>query len=153
MCRFIFTFQPFYPIFVYIVKSKNIMKKLFIMLVGLVVPFFTLMSQTPSIPVGDNIVAEGLPAIPVSIIQEVRPYIEARAAGLMDWHPAKNEMVISTRFANVPQLHYLKMAGGARKQLTFEGEPISFATFEPNTGAYLLLGKDIGGNVKVFEKV
>lgn len=55
-------------------------------------------------------------------------------------------MVISTRFANVSQIHYVKMPLGARRQLTFESEPISFATFEPNNGSYMLVGKDIGGN-------
>lgn len=103
-------------------------------------------NQTQFLPVADNLVAEGLPSIPASIVQEVRPYTEARAAGLADWHPVKKEMVISTRFGNTPQLHYVKMAGGARRQLTYENEPIGSATFEPNTGKYLLLGKDIGGN-------
>lgn len=103
-------------------------------------------NQTQFLPVADNLVAEGLPSIPASIVQEVRPYTEARAAGLADWHPVKKEMIISTRFANTPQLHYVKMAGGARRQLTYENEPIVSATFEPNTGKYLLLGKDIGGN-------
>ncbi len=106
----------------------------------------TAQNQSPALPVADNLVAEGLPPIPTSIIQEVRPYTEARAASLSDWHPVKKEMVISTRFANTPQLHYLKMAGGARKQLTYENEPISSTSFEPNTGKYLLLEKDMGGN-------
>ena len=120
------------------------MKRFTIILVGLIFPLFVTVSQT--VPVSENLVVEGIPAISLSIIQEVRPYTESRSAGLMDWHPSKKEMIISTRFANVPQLHAVAMAGGARKQLTFESEPIRFATFEPASGSYILVGKDIGGN-------
>lgn len=124
------------------------MKQLFTILAVIAVTLCSAVAQnqTQFLPVADNLVAEGLPSIPASTVQEVRPYTEARAAGLADWHPVKKEMVISTRFANTPQLHYVKIAGGARRQLTYENEPIGSATFEPNTGKYLLLGKDIGGN-------
>lgn len=120
------------------------MKHITIVLAGVTLPLLTVVAQTPVIPV--DFVAEGLPPIPVSVIQEVRPYTEFRAASFLDWHPAKKEMIISTRFGNTAQLHYLKLAGGARKQLTFENEPIGSATFEPVKGSYLLVGKDIGGN-------
>jgi dipeptidyl aminopeptidase/acylaminoacyl peptidase len=55
-------------------------------------------------------------------------------------------MIISTRFANSNQLHYVKMPGGDRKQITFFDEPIGFATFEPLKGDYFLFYKDVGGN-------
>lgn len=121
------------------------MKYLSSFVVGLTIPLASAMAQS-TIPVADNLVAEGLPDIPASIVQEVRPYTEARSASILDWHPLKKEMLISTRFGNVSQVHYVKMAGGARKQLTFESEPIDWAGFEPVNGSYVLLGKDIGGN-------
>lgn len=123
------------------------MKYISTIMIGMMVPMLLkAQTQLQTLPVAENLVTEGLPPIPASIVQEVRPYTEARAAGFADWHPTKKEMVIATRFSNTPQLHYLKMAGGARKQLTFEAEPIGSASFEPNNGSYLLLGKDIGGN-------
>src|SRR5258708_25835583 len=55
-------------------------------------------------------------------------------------------MLISTRFGNSSQLHYVKFPGGDRKQITFFDEPIGAATFEPTKGDYFLFLKDIGGN-------
>jgi dipeptidyl aminopeptidase/acylaminoacyl peptidase len=55
-------------------------------------------------------------------------------------------MLIATRFANTPQIHRVRMPGGARTQLTFFDEPVTFATWEPRTGAYFLFTKDVGGN-------
>jgi dipeptidyl aminopeptidase/acylaminoacyl peptidase len=84
--------------------------------------------------------------LPATLIGEVKNYTESRGATLVTWHPSKKEMVISTRFANANQLHYVKMPGGDRKQMTFFDEPIGFATFEPLKGDYLLFYKDVGGN-------
>jgi dipeptidyl aminopeptidase/acylaminoacyl peptidase len=54
--------------------------------------------------------------------------------------------LISTRFGNSNQLHYVKMPGGDRKQITFFDEPIFTAIFEPVKGNYFLFLKDAGGN-------
>jgi len=107
----------------------------------------TLVAQsTKTIPVGNNLVTEGMPALSAGIIDEVKPYTEARGAGLAAWHPVNKQMIISTRFGNAPQLHYVKMPGGDRKQITFFDEPLGNASFEPTTGKYFLFTKDIGGN-------
>jgi dipeptidyl aminopeptidase/acylaminoacyl peptidase len=55
-------------------------------------------------------------------------------------------LILSTRFANSNQLHYVKTPGGDRKQITFFDEPITNATFEPLDGKYILFTKDVGGN-------
>ena len=102
--------------------------------------------QQPTIPVTDNLLVEGIPALNASLVNDVKNYTESRGASLVAWHPAKKEMLISTRFANSNQLHYVKMAGGDRKQITFFDEPITFATFEPQRGDYFLFYKDVGGN-------
>lgn len=103
-------------------------------------------AQQPTIPVTDNLVVEGIPALSADLVNDVKSYTESRGASLADWHPAKKEMLISTRFANSNQLHYVKMPGGDRKQITFFDEPIGFATFEPLRGDYFLFYKDVGGN-------
>ena len=58
----------------------------------------------PTVPIPDNLVIEGIPAIPAGLAVDVRRYTEARAATL-SWHPTREEMLISTRFANTAQLH------------------------------------------------
>ena len=94
----------------------------------------------------ENLVVDGIPPIPAEIAAEVARYTESRAAGFSDWHPTKKEMLISTRFANTPQIHLVKFPGGARKQITFFNEPIGFATWEPRVGDYFVFSRDTGGN-------
>lgn len=117
------------------------------MSVCLIVVFFSFkISDAQYIPVPDNLTCVGMPQLPVSVVQEVKPYTEARGAGMVSWHPLKREMMISTRFANTNQLHYVKMPGGDRKQMSFFDEPLGNANFEPVNGNYFLFIKDMGGN-------
>lgn len=103
-------------------------------------------AQQANIPVGSNLTVDGIPALPLDLVSEVKNYTEARGASLVSWHPTKKEMLLSTRFANSNQLHYVKFPGGDRKQVTFFDEPIGAASFEPSKGDYFLFLKDIGGN-------
>ncbi len=103
-------------------------------------------AQNRTIAPGENLVLDGVPAIPASLADDVRRYTEARPAGFDDWHPTRREMLITTRFGNTPQIHHVKGPGGARTQLTFFDEPIGAATFEPQQGRYFVFSKDVGGN-------
>jgi dipeptidyl aminopeptidase/acylaminoacyl peptidase len=94
----------------------------------------------------ENLVVEGLPPIPATLADEVRRYTEFRTAGLGSWHPTRREMLIGTRFGDTPQIHLVKMPGGARTQLTFFPERVSNAQFRPRVGDYFVFSKDIGGN-------
>jgi dipeptidyl aminopeptidase/acylaminoacyl peptidase len=94
---------------------------------------------------GENLMAESLPAIPSSVVLDAAPYAEFRGAALMDWHPVRREMLIRTRFADVPQIHLVRSPGAARRQLTFLPEPVAGAWFEPTMGRYLLYRRDAGG--------
>lgn len=93
-----------------------------------------------------NLIVQGIPDIPVSIKNDVMRYTESRAASFSDWHPLKRNMLISTRFANVAQLHLVQMPLGARKQITFYEDVVSGGKFEPVNGDYFLFNKDVGGN-------
>jgi dipeptidyl aminopeptidase/acylaminoacyl peptidase len=93
-----------------------------------------------------NLITQGIPEIPASIKNDVQRYTESRFATFADWHPLKRNMLIATRFANVPQLHLVKMPLGYRKQLTFYEDAITDATYEPIHGDYFLFTKDEGGN-------
>ena len=93
---------------------------------------------------GDNLVLENVPPIPTAIVENASRYIDFRSAGLLDWDPSRREMLISTRFADVPQVHLVKLPGGARTQLTFFPDRISGATYGPD-GSYFVFTKDVGG--------
>jgi len=100
----------------------------------------TALAQTPS-----NLVVEGVPVFPETLVEKVRPYLEARTAAFEDWNPARPEMVILTRFGNTPQLHVVKMPGGARKQLTFFPDRVIGARFRPSDPNTIVFSKDVGG--------
>jgi dipeptidyl aminopeptidase/acylaminoacyl peptidase len=93
---------------------------------------------------GDNLVIENIPPVPAVIAEKANQYGESRAASLLDWDPTKREMLISTRFGDVPQVHLVKMPGGARTQLTFYPDRISGAHYGP-AADYFVFVKDIGG--------
>src|SRR4051794_34371962 len=82
----------------------------------------------------DNLVVENVPAIPMSVVEDVGRYTEARSAGFRSWHPTKREMLIGTRFADVPQIHRVSTPGGARFQLTFYPDRVGGGQYEPKRG-------------------
>jgi dipeptidyl aminopeptidase/acylaminoacyl peptidase len=93
----------------------------------------------------ENLAAENLPAVPADIAAQAQRYTEFRSAGPYDWHPQKRELLISTRFADVPQVHRIVTPGGARTQLTFFPDRVSGASYHPHVGDYFIFSKDIGG--------
>ncbi|GAB1543746.1 S9 family peptidase [Scytonema sp. NUACC21] len=103
-------------------------------------------AQTPAIAPGENLVLQGIPSIPTTLVETVQKYINFRAASLTSWHPLRREILISTRFGDTPQVHLVKFPLGSRKQLTFFPERVGGATFQPTKGEYFIFSKDIGGN-------
>ncbi|HKE31875.1 MAG TPA: prolyl oligopeptidase family serine peptidase [Candidatus Angelobacter sp.] len=93
---------------------------------------------------GDNLVVENIPSIPAAVADKANQYGEFRSASLLDWDPVRREMLISTRFADVPQIHLVKMPGGARTQLTFFPDRTGGAHYGPGSN-YFVFGKDVGG--------
>jgi len=102
--------------------------------------------QAATLMPNENLVAEGIPAIPLTLVETVNRYTEFRSAGLSSWHPIRREMLISTRFGDVPQVHTVRFPLGARKQLTFFAEAPSGASYQPTQGKYFVFSRDVGGN-------
>lgn len=127
-------------------RRKNYMKQLYSTLAIIFLFSFITLSQEKFFPKADNLVTYGVPQIPQNLVADVGRYSDFRSAGFVNWHPTKREMIITTRFSDVNQLHYVKFPGGARKQITFFDEPVTSASFEPISGNYFLFNKDIGGN-------
>jgi dipeptidyl aminopeptidase/acylaminoacyl peptidase len=98
-----------------------------------------------TIPPNENLTVDNLPAVPTDIAAQAQRYTEFRSASPFDWHPQKRELLISTRFADVPQVHRIVMPGGARTQLTFFPDRVSGASYHPHAGDYFIFSKDIGG--------
>jgi dipeptidyl aminopeptidase/acylaminoacyl peptidase len=94
---------------------------------------------------GDNLVVENIPSVPGVIAEKANQYGEFRTAGFGDWNPKRREMLITTRFADVPQIHLLRMPGGARTQLTFFPDRTAGAQYSPKDDSFFIFRKDIGG--------
>lgn len=94
-----------------------------------------------------NLVTENIPEIPASLNERLQQYQNMRSASLADWGPGGNGLFISTRFGDVPQIHYVARAEGARQQMTFFKEPVgsAFTCPDPSKKGFLYL-KDAGGN-------
>ena len=95
---------------------------------------------------GDQLVVEGIPAVPKRLKEQLRPYTESRAAAFFAWHPSLRQMLIGTRFGQTNQIHHLAMPMGARTQWTFFDEPVAGAQYEPKDGSFVLFSRDVGGN-------
>jgi dipeptidyl aminopeptidase/acylaminoacyl peptidase len=105
-------------------------------------------SSTPAaLPIPANVTIEGVPPIPMSIVEAVSPYGQFRRARLVAWHPLERRMVIATAFGDPNQLHELRMPAGARTQLTFVRSGFTerpAAGFVPS-GRYLIYQRDPTG--------
>ena len=99
----------------------------------------------PTVPVPAALTAEEMPAIPLALVDDVRPYLESRGAGFAGWDPNTRAVLISTRFANVSQLHRVAMPMGARTQISFEAETVR-GSYAPTKGDVIVVSKDKGGD-------
>jgi dipeptidyl aminopeptidase/acylaminoacyl peptidase len=99
-----------------------------------------------TVPVPAAIVREGVPEIPAVEADVVRPYGEFRTAAFLGWHETTGAVLIATRFGATPQLHLVARPEGARRQITFQGEPILSGGFAPKLGDVLVFSQDRGGD-------
>jgi dipeptidyl aminopeptidase/acylaminoacyl peptidase len=89
------------------------------------------------------ITVENVPPVPDELADATRPYMEFRTADLLGWDAANRSILIATRFGSTNQLHVVASPMGARRQISFEDEPVT-AHVSP-TGGALVAVKDIGG--------
>jgi len=96
-----------------------------------------------------ELVLEGVPDVPERITKRSYQYQQARSCQLQDWLPGGG-ILVTTRFADVAQVHQVACPGGDRRQLTFFPEPISSASVCPDRALHdgFLYLKDQGGSEK-----
>jgi hypothetical protein len=75
-------------------------------------------AQEAAFPVPDRVKVDGVPPIPMSIVDRVSPYGQFRQARLLGWHPTERRILIR-RSAACPRI--TRSGGGARMQLRFSG--------------------------------
>src|SRR5271155_1351898 len=91
-----------------------------------------------------NLIFDNIPEPAAGLSEKLDNYLSARQATPLGFSP-KGQLLISTRFGDVDQLHLVERPGGERRQLTFFNEPITQAVFSPDPlrSAYVYL-KDAG---------
>ena len=95
------------------------------------------------VPKPAALTAAGMPAVPDQLAAESRPYMEYRTAGFAGWNAADRSMLVATRFGNTNQLHTVAAPLGARRQISFEVEPVG-GQWSPK-GDVLVTSMHIGG--------
>lgn len=112
----------------------------FVLLAGTV-----LVAQDGTVAVPANIKAEGLPAIPSTIPDKLRPYAAFGRTVLLAWHPSKNQILVSNSSGAAPQLHAVSGPGGASTAVA-EGIRASAASYGSLSTDFFVYLTDTGGN-------
>jgi dipeptidyl aminopeptidase/acylaminoacyl peptidase len=93
-----------------------------------------------------NLTFDNIPELSPDIADQLDAYLNTRQARPLGWSP-KGQLLITTRFGDVAQLHLVEHAGGDRHQLTFYREPVTTAAFSPDPArSAMVFLKDVGGN-------
>jgi dipeptidyl aminopeptidase/acylaminoacyl peptidase len=100
----------------------------------------------PVLAPGENLVVEGVPPIPASLVESIGRYTNFRQAMFTSWHPTRREMIIATRLGDTYQAHQVQVPGGARTQLTFSADNVRGGVYRPGSGDGFVFGKGSGGN-------
>ena len=95
-----------------------------------------------------NLLAQGIPPIPMSLVQKVQNYTEFRGHAFVEWHPRRAEMLVAHRKAgdSVSQIYRLDRPLGRLEQLTHANERVTRASFEPVDGRYIVFQRSSGGD-------
>ncbi|HKE18165.1 MAG TPA: alpha/beta fold hydrolase [Kofleriaceae bacterium] len=90
---------------------------------------------------------EGTPPIPDALRDRLQQYLNTRSASVTDIADDGRGVLVTTRFGETAQLHAVATPGGARRQLTFDREPVLGGLFVPGAGARsAVYVTDVGGN-------
>jgi dipeptidyl aminopeptidase/acylaminoacyl peptidase len=95
-----------------------------------------------------QLLAQGIPPVPMSLLERVARYTDFRGHSFVEWHPVKDEMLVAHRKAgdNKTQVYRLAQAMGALEPLTEGDDPVTSASWEPREGRYLVFKRGKGGD-------
>ena len=92
------------------------------------------------------LVLENVPETPTAMRDRLRQYQNVRGAAFRGF-PADGEgVLISTRFGETSQIHFVSQPLGARRQLTFYNEPLGGVTASPSEANVFAFSRDQGGD-------
>ena len=107
--------------------------------------------QSGTFPVPPRVLTDGVPPIPMALVDAVSPYGEFRQARFLAWHPTERRMLVQTTFGNVPQVHEVMSPGAARSQLTFFRDGVTGGASYGPRGDLVVLRRDAGGGTESMQ--
>ncbi len=94
-----------------------------------------------------NLVVSSIPPLPADLMERVEQYQNVRGATVADWDRDGKGLFISTRFADVNQIHYVAAPGADRQQITFYKEPLAAVAVAPDKSQHgFVFSRDKGGD-------
>jgi dipeptidyl aminopeptidase/acylaminoacyl peptidase len=103
-------------------------------------------SEAPAARSEGALVLDGVPPIPDALRERVGRYLETRSAALGGLSDDGRSMLVSTRFGQTDQVHWVRQPLGARTQLTFLSEPARAPVFVPGAASSVGYLSDTGGD-------
>jgi dipeptidyl aminopeptidase/acylaminoacyl peptidase len=121
------------------------MARIYLLLLSAALLFANPAAALPRIERG-NLIFDNIPEPAPGLSEKLDTYLNSRQAAPLGFTP-QGQLLITTRFGDVEQLHLVERPGGERRQVTFLREPITRAKFspDPTRSAFVYL-KDVGGN-------
>ncbi len=102
-------------------------------------------------PQRTDLVLQGVGPVDAALAARLARYTSGRDASFVDWLP-DGSMLVSTRFADVAEIHRVAAPLGMREQLTYYTEPVAVAAAPPQGATGFAFLEDDGGdeNAQVF---
>ena len=86
-----------------------------------------------------------VPPVAAALAARIGTYNEFRGAGLLDWHPDGDTLLVTFRRGNTTQLHRAAL-GQPLQPLTHAAEPTRSGRYLPADGNTLVFARDAGGS-------
>ncbi len=92
-----------------------------------------------------QVILEDIPPVPAGLSADLNRYQNIRTANFSGWTEDSKGIYIKTRFGATTQLHRVSFPGGARRQITFNTEPVGEVSTQPG-GELLAYTRDREGD-------
>ncbi len=93
-----------------------------------------------------NLIIEGVPETPPEVRERLRRYQNTRSASLGGFLANGEGVLVTTRFGETNQVHYVAEPAGARQQLTFYDEPVAQLSPSPTDANLFVFARDKAGD-------
>lgn len=105
---------------------------------------FSVAGQSDSITPGDSLYADGIPNIPASIAQKVKPYTNAYGFRLAGWDPANREVLLKNLAGS--ETWILRAAAGSAPKISSLIPTGVYDLYYQSQAKYLVYNRDVDGD-------